>query len=219
MRPRVTFPVLDELRLDLARDVDRNGERQALVAAGAAVDLRIDPDHFAVHVEERPAGIARVDRDVGLYERDVGAVGQRARLGADDTGGDGVVEAVRRADGHDPFADAHRIGIADPDHGQVGRIDLDDRDVGLRVGANDLRGEFALVGEPDEDLGSGAHHVGVGENQAVGAHDEAGSQALRRLRLTAGERDLEAPEEIGQALASDRARATPARRPQAAWPG
>ena len=146
--PAGHFPVLDELGLHLGRDVDRNGERQALVAAGAAVDLRIDSDHFAVHVEERSAGIARVDRHVGLYERDVGAVGQRARLGADDAGGDGVVEAVGRADGHDPFADAHGIGIADLDHGQVGRIDLDDRDVGLRVGADDLRGEFALVGEP-----------------------------------------------------------------------
>ena len=82
----------------------------------------------------------------------------------------------------EPMATTHSptrigVGIADLDHGQVGRVDLDHRDVGLRIGANDLRREFALVGEPDENLVSGAHHVGVGEDQAVGADDEAGAQA------------------------------------------
>ena len=37
-------------------------------AAGAAVDLGVDAHHFTAHVEERPARVAGVDRDVGLNE-------------------------------------------------------------------------------------------------------------------------------------------------------
>src|SRR5437773_1456851 len=38
--------------------VDRNGERDSHEAAGAAVDLRVDADHFAAHVDQRPARVA-----------------------------------------------------------------------------------------------------------------------------------------------------------------
>jgi hypothetical protein len=62
-------------------DVDGDSERKAHVAAGAAVDLRVDADHVAVHVEQRPAGIPRIDRDVGLDERHIAVARERARLG------------------------------------------------------------------------------------------------------------------------------------------
>ena len=71
MRLRVTLPVLTSCSLHVARDVDRDRERQAHVAAGAAVDLRVDADHFAVEIEQRAAGVAGVHRDVGLDERRV----------------------------------------------------------------------------------------------------------------------------------------------------
>ena len=47
-----------ELALDVHRDVDRDRERKALVAAAAGIDLRVDADHLAGHVEERAAGVA-----------------------------------------------------------------------------------------------------------------------------------------------------------------
>src|SRR5205823_6082873 len=51
---------LDELLLDVARHVDRNGERHAHEAAGAAEDLRVYADHLARHVEQRPARVAGI---------------------------------------------------------------------------------------------------------------------------------------------------------------
>ena len=45
---------------------DGIGEADALVAAGIAADLRVDADHAAVHVEQRPAGVAVIDRGIGL---------------------------------------------------------------------------------------------------------------------------------------------------------
>src|SRR5450631_1659692 len=59
---------LYELLAHIHRNVDGNCERQTHVAAGAAEDLRIDADHFALHVEERAARVAGVDRHVGLNE-------------------------------------------------------------------------------------------------------------------------------------------------------
>ena len=51
--------LLPELLLHVERDVARDGERQAHEAAGAAVDLRVDADHLAAHVEQRPARSCR----------------------------------------------------------------------------------------------------------------------------------------------------------------
>ena len=59
---------LDELVLDVDGDVDRDRERQAHVAARLAEDLRVDADDFAARVEQRAAGVARVDGHVGLDE-------------------------------------------------------------------------------------------------------------------------------------------------------
>ena len=104
----------DDLLLDILRHVDRNRERQAHEAAGAAEDLRVDADHLARHVEKRPAGVTRIHGHVGLDERHVVLALQRARRGADDAGGNAVVEAKRRADREHPLAglDARRIAQA-----------------------------------------------------------------------------------------------------------
>ena len=63
--------VRDQLILHIAGNIDRHRERQAHVAARAAVDLRIDADDFALEIEQRTTGIAGVHRDVGLDERRV----------------------------------------------------------------------------------------------------------------------------------------------------
>ena len=53
MRPRVTLPCLTSCSRT-CRDVDRDRERQAHEAAGAAVDLRVDADHFACMLNSGP---------------------------------------------------------------------------------------------------------------------------------------------------------------------
>src|SRR3546814_4827906 len=85
--------------------VDRDREAHAHVAAGGAEDLRVDADHLAAHVEQRAAGVALVDGDVGLDERHVLLlrVAVAATDRADDAGGDRMVEAERRADRDRPL--------------------------------------------------------------------------------------------------------------------
>ena len=124
-----------ELLLDLGRYVDRNGKREALIAASLAVDLRVNADHFAALVKQRTAGIAGVHRNICLDERHVGVIGQRARFGTDDTGGDRVLEAVRGPNGKHRLTNAGLRRVAQPDRGEVLRIDANHRDVSLRIAA------------------------------------------------------------------------------------
>jgi hypothetical protein len=79
-------------------------------------------------------------------------------------------------------AEAHRRQL-------TGGLDLEERDVRALVGADQLRLEFALVGELDGDLVGGLDHVRVGEHVAVGADDEARAErAALGTRAGAGGR-------------------------------
>src|SRR5262249_47030039 len=51
---------------DLARHVDRHRKADADIAAAGCHDCRVDADNPALQVDQRTAGVARVDRGVGL---------------------------------------------------------------------------------------------------------------------------------------------------------
>ena len=91
---------------DIAHDTDRNRKRQADGAAAAREYLRVHPDHLAVEVEQGPAGVAGVDGHIRLDEGHVIFIvlgWQAAPLGADDAGGDRVVQTKGRTDGQHPL--------------------------------------------------------------------------------------------------------------------
>ena len=161
-------------------------------------DRRVDADQFAVHVHQRAAGVARVDRGVGLDGVEhgvlvlgVAARGDRPVQRADDAGGDGALEAERRADRHDVLADPQIRRRAERDRRQAGdALGLHHRDVAARVGADDgercacapsAKVTLVCSGPP----GAGArcagtagrpgcgHHVVVGQDQPVGGQDDA----------------------------------------------
>ena len=114
-------------------------------------------------------------------------------------GGDAVLEAERRADGEHPLSGLQARRVAELHDRQVRGVDLDHRDVGALVGADDLGRELAPVGEAHGHLVRVRHHVRVGEDVAVGADDEAGARAAHRLarpRLLVRRRDAEALEEV-----------------------
>ena len=103
--------------------VDRNRETHP---DGAALrtgrrDRGIDSDQRALHVDERTAGIARIDRGVGLHRAQHGRLARAGLLPdadrpverADDPRRDRAAEAQRRAERHHLLADAHRVGVAE----------------------------------------------------------------------------------------------------------
>ena len=105
------------------------------------------PTSCAVHVHQRAAAVAVVDRGVGL-DRGVGrgvAVLVARHLdrpveGAHDAAGDRRVEAVRRADRHDLLTHVEVAGLPERHGRQPGHVvGLHQRGVGERVGADHRR--------------------------------------------------------------------------------
>ena len=96
--------------------VRRDREADAVISAGVALDLRRDADHLAGEVEQRAAGVAVVDRGVGLDRALDRRVVGRADLTierADDAARDGAVEPERVADRDDAVADDERARVAE----------------------------------------------------------------------------------------------------------
>src|SRR5438445_4014143 len=126
--------------------VARHGEADPHVAAALAEDGRIDANELAPRVDQRAAGVARIDRRVGLDEvlvlgdADVGAAHR-----ADDPHRHRLVEAKGVADGQHVLTYLKFVGIGPGDGRQVLGLHLNDRDVGLWVGAHHLSLELPLV--------------------------------------------------------------------------
>ena len=102
----------------------------------------------------------------------------------DDARGHRVGEAEGIAHRHHPVADAQLLVVAEF-HGRQRLVagDLEQRDVGGRIGADQLGGEAAAVGQLDGDLLAGVHHMIVGDDKAGLVDDEAGTGADRLVRL------------------------------------
>ena len=86
---------LDQVVHHVPREVARDGEADALVAAGLAEDGGVDADELAARVDQRAAGVARVDGGVGLDEVLVGREPpfEAAPGRADDAERDGLIRA------------------------------------------------------------------------------------------------------------------------------
>ncbi len=101
------------------------------------------PITLPLDVDQRAAGVAGVDRGVGLdHVRDREAVGRLdlALQGGDDAGGHGAVEAEGVADRDHRVADLDLGGVAERERVQLvgGHVDLEQGDVGRRIGADDF---------------------------------------------------------------------------------
>src|SRR5262249_18885137 len=133
---RAAFEQLADHPLD---EIDRDAEGHAAVAAGVRGDGRVDANHLAVEVEQRPATGARVNGRVGLQKvLDADRVPQ-ADLpplpGTDDAVRHGLIQAERAADGQYPLPYPYPVAIAQGRHRQVAHpTQAQQGNVRLRVG-------------------------------------------------------------------------------------
>jgi hypothetical protein len=92
-----------------------------------------------------------------------------------------VLQSERVADRDDEIADLQTIRIAERDLRQVLRLDLQQRDVGRRIAADDFRLEIAAILQRHGDLAGVLDHVRVGDDVAgLRIDDHAGTRALER---------------------------------------
>src|SRR5439155_7852372 len=96
-------------------------------------------DDLATGVNHWPAGISRSERGISLNQgvhKWAGLRPQRSPKCADNSGGNAVLKAVRVTDRNHQLSDANPLRLAKLRGNQVGRIDSDNRKIGIRIVAN-----------------------------------------------------------------------------------
>ena len=165
-----------------AHHVDRNGETDAVRAAGTGEDRRVDADQAAVHVHQRTTGIARIDRCIGLDEE---LVGRHAHAGTrqrrHDAGGHGLAHAERIADGQHQVAHLDGVAVAQRHRHQrlaVVWLDAQHREVGAFVLEDEFGVELTIIVQNDADLRTILDDVVVGDDDTGRIHDHAGAERV-----------------------------------------
>ena len=100
-----------------------------------------------------------------------------AALRGEHADGDGVIEPERVADRDRPLADLELVRVAEARRLYGMPLDLHDREVGLRVGADELGGDGLAVGERDLELIRVVDDVVVGEDVALAVEHHARAHA------------------------------------------
>ena len=155
------------------------------------------PMTLSGHVNERAAGVAGVDGGVGLNEGLELAVGNDvAAFGGDDAGGDGFLQSERTADGQDPIADLHAVGVAEfGGRERMIDVNLNNGQIGFLIHADEpgvmTGGAWGFIPQLDANAIGLFDYVAVGHDVALGIHDHAGTEraladgACVRAALTA----------------------------------
>src|SRR5262245_25160154 len=139
--------VLHQLAGDKFRRVDGNSKTDPLRRQN---HRRIDAYDLAQGIDQGTAGVAGVERRVGLdhvVDQPSRFGAERATKGADDAGGDAVLKTVRIANGDGELADANFIRVAKLGCDQPSRGNSDYRKVGARVVTDQARVEAPSVAE------------------------------------------------------------------------
>ncbi len=165
-----------------------NREAQAFVSSGRGDDERVHSHHFAADVDQRTAGISRIDGSVSLNINHRRIRLGLARGGADHSHAYGIAKALRAAKCKNKFALAKVGKFCHGNRGQILCLDFEDGQVNVGCHANNSSGkDCAAIGQ-----GVGGRHVsaGAGQNNLDSLrslhHMRVGDDVSRRIDNEAG---------------------------------
>src|SRR5271167_3447396 len=185
--PTPDLAVAEQLIHHIACHVDRDSEADADIAAAWRQDRGVDADQPTLQIDERAAGVAWVDRGVGLNKILIAFDTEpTAAERADDPRGYGLAETERVADGKDEIPDLQTARIAHRHCRQIACRDLQHGNVGRAIAADQLGIETPVVLGRDFNAGRVFDDVAIGQYVALrGLDNDAGSDrfglALDRL--------------------------------------
>ena len=151
---------------------------------------RVDADHLASRIDERAAGISRVQGGVGLnhiLDQAPRVRAQRSPQRADHARRHGGLKPVRIADRNRHLPRPQVLRISQGNGLQSGSIDANDGKIGRRIIADGVSGSAPSVRQRHLDPGRVVHDVAIGENQSIGREDEAGAAATALARTRPNE--------------------------------
>ena len=164
---------LAELAQHRLGGVDRQGEADRVRLLG---DERVDAHDGATAVDQRPAGVAGVDRRIRLDHRLLREARQETIEPAHDSPRHRLLEADRVSDRHDFIAHAQRARIAEA-RGRDRRrgLDAQQRQVGHRVHPHQPGRRARARVERDRERGGTVDDVSVGQHLTVALDHDAGA--------------------------------------------
>ena len=143
-RTALHLTVFDELLHNAAGHVDGNGKADADVATTARQDRGVDTDEFTPQVDQGTAGVTRINGGIGLDKIFKAFNPETATPDRTyNTGGHGLAETERIANGDGKVAHLHRTRVGKRNGGQVVGGNLNDGD---QTWIADLSGDFFLEG-------------------------------------------------------------------------
>ena len=164
---------------DIARHVDRHGQANALIAPTARQNRRVDSHQFPAQIHHCPAAVARVDRRVGLNKI---LVIQQIQIAppyrAHNAVGHGMAQAIRIADCQHPGADFQLVRIAHRERGQVAPVNFEDRDIALRIRADQRCAKGSAIAQFHFKGIGACDDVIIGQDIPIPRNQDAGSQTL-----------------------------------------
>lgn len=143
--------VADETRGDEFCHVDGDGEADALCRQN---DRGIHADYFATGVDERSAGVARVERGVRLdhaIDQSSASRPHGASERTDDAGRHRGLETERAANRNRQLTGTDQVGVAKPRRNLIRRRYAHDGQIGIRVVADHAGSAARAVDERDVD--------------------------------------------------------------------
>ena len=146
--------------------VHRNGKRDSHEAARAGINLAVDANHLAPHINQRPTGISRIDSHIGLDERQ--EVTRVPLLGTDNSSSHRIFQTERGAYGHHPLTNLETVDITHLDNGQTDSFNFHQGNIGTLVRAHNAGLELASVGQGNQHLISPFYDVGIGHDETIG---------------------------------------------------
>ena len=175
-------PVPDDLLEHGAGERYRDRETDAERAPRLGEDGAVDADQVAGGVHQRTAGVAGVDRGIGLDEV-LEAVDAEmvAAERADDAERHRAAEAEGIADREHEIAHLHPVERAERDGGEVLAVRLQHGEVGLGIRSPHARRDAPAVGKHDLNVVGAFDHVIVGQDVAFRRNDDTRAEARRAL--------------------------------------
>jgi hypothetical protein len=173
-------PLLDEGGDDPVDEVDGDGKAHPVSCAATGENCSVDPDEAACGVQQRPAGISRVDGGVGLDDATnlpAAAGGKTPLQGAHQSVGEGPGQTEGVADGVDVLPHLEVGGGAQRQRLVEPMTALNAKYRKVVVGSRtDYNGPMEGAGtEAHGDLLGTLHHVVVGHDMSSGVPDQAGA--------------------------------------------
>ena len=162
------------------------GDRKA-DALRAADDRGVDADHLGAGGHQRSAGVAGIERGIGLDDVFDGPAAHRADRAAErrhHAGGNGRLKAERIADRDHQLAAAQAFGIAERGVAQIPHaVGAQQRQICVGVDA-----EHACIGDnaldiPQPDLSGRTDHVAIGQHKPVRRDHDPGAETAAFARI------------------------------------